>query len=122
MKFRAAAPCQSAGRLACFPFPPPRGARLVSRDPTFCEKSDRFPRQLFHYKGKGNTDNPNSDRGIALENNIFKIFMKVLTAELEKKTKNQTPDCQFGFRRNKSTLQAVKLFIDEIEQALRGIT
>ena len=73
------------------------------------------------YKGKGDTDNPNSYRGIALENNIFKIFMKVVTNHPEKETETQIPDCQFGFRRNRSTLQAVMIVIDEIESAMRGI-
>ena len=74
------------------------------------------------YKGKGDPENPNSYRGIALENSAFKIFMKILTSRLEEPTENQIPECQFGFRRNKVTLQAVKFVVDEIEEALRGIT
>ena len=74
------------------------------------------------YKGKGDPQNPNSYRGIALENSAYKIFMKILTNRLEMLTENQIPECQFGFRRNKGTLQAVKFVMDEIEEALRRIT
>lgn len=71
------------------------------------------------YKGKGDADNPNSYRGVALENSVFKIFTKVLTNRLDKETTSQIPECQFGFRRGRSTLQAVRCLLDEIEEALR---
>ena len=70
------------------------------------------------YKGKGDTTNPNSYRGIALENAIFKIFTKILTNRLEKEVEAFIPEYQFGFRKGKSTQQAIKNLRDEIETAI----
>mgnify|MGYP000563071997 CR=1 FL=1 len=50
------------------------------------------------YKRKGEVGNPNSYRGFALENSIFKIFTKLLTEKLGKETENSILECQFGFR------------------------
>lgn len=71
------------------------------------------------YKGKGHTEDPNSYRGIVLEPTIFKLFSKILTKRLAKEVDIFIPDCQFGFREKRSTLQAVALLQEEVEQALR---
>ena len=70
------------------------------------------------YKGKGNTGDMNSYRGVALENTLFKIFMKILTNRLTDITKLSIPENQFGFRKEKSTLQAASALLHEIEAAL----
>mgnify|MGYP002224301583 CR=1 FL=1 len=70
-------------------------------------------------QGIGYTEDPNSYRDIALENNIFKILTKMLTERLTKEVDEQILVCQFGFRKNKSTLQAVKSLQQEIENALK---
>lgn len=56
------------------------------------------------YKGKGNTEDIDSYRGIALENTSLKIFMKIITNRLSELTNEAIPECQFGFRKGKSTL------------------
>lgn len=71
------------------------------------------------YKGKGHTEDPNSYRGIALQNTIYKIFSKILTKRLIMEVDKFIPDCQFGFREKRSTLQAVKVLQEEAEQTLR---
>jgi Reverse transcriptase (RNA-dependent DNA polymerase). len=71
------------------------------------------------YKGKGKLDNPNAYRGIALECTLFKIMTKILTERLTDLTDNHIPEQQFGFRRGRSTLQAVRCLQQDIEEALR---
>ena len=79
----------------------------------------RTAQMTILYKGKGHTADPNSYRGIALQNTIFKIFSKILTKRLITEVDQFIPDCQFGFREKRSTLQAVKVLQEEAEQALR---
>ena len=55
---------------------------------------------------------------MALENACFKIFMKIITNRLNDLTDEFIPECQFGFRKGKSTLQAAKALLTEIEDAL----
>ena len=52
------------------------------------------------YKAKGDLANPNSFRGIALENNYFKIFSKLITEQLIKETDHLIPEQQYGFRKH----------------------
>ena len=70
------------------------------------------------YKGKGSTDDMNSYRGVALENTIFKIFMKILTNILTNITQLYIPVHQFCFRKGESTLQAAASLLRAIEDAL----
>ena len=70
------------------------------------------------YKGKGDTGDMNSYRGVVLENTLFKIFMKILTNRLMNITQLYIPENQFGFRKGKSTIQAASALLHEIEEAL----
>ena len=81
-------------------------------------ESWRTSRIKILYKGKGDTADPNSYRGIALESTIFKLFSKILTRRLAKEVDEYIPECQFGFRRNRSTLQAVRCLQEEVQNAL----
>ena len=71
------------------------------------------------YKGKGKVDDPNTYRGIALECALFKIMTKILTQRLTDLTDYHIPEQQFGFRRGRSTLHAVRCLQQDIEEALR---
>ena len=71
------------------------------------------------YKGKGKVDDPNAYRGIALECALFKIMTKILTERLTDLTDHHIPEQQFGFRRGRSTLHAVRCLQQDIEEALR---
>lgn len=58
---------------------------------------------------KGDTNDPNNYRGITLLSNLGKLFTSVLTKRIEH-WYNETgfvPDCQFGFRRGYSTVDAI---------------
>ena len=59
------------------------------------------------YKGKGNTNDPNAYRGIALECAAFKLLTSLLTKRLYKQMVDNIPIEQFGFRKGQSTVQAV---------------
>lgn len=71
------------------------------------------------YKGKGDQRDPNSYRGIALEKSALKILTSVITKRITKETEHKIPEEQFGFRKGRSTLHAIKNLIDDIEDALR---
>jgi hypothetical protein len=46
----------------------------------------------YFIKKKGTVSNPDPYRGTALENNRFKILMKLLTERLNQKVENLMPD------------------------------
>lgn len=71
------------------------------------------------YKGKGDTSTPDAYRGIALENNIFKIFSRLLTKRITEKIDILIPEHQFGFRRGRSTIHAVTNLLNDIDDAIR---
>jgi hypothetical protein len=71
------------------------------------------------YKGKGDTSNPDSFRGIVLQNTTFKLFTRILNERLLTMVDQHIPECQFGFRKGRSTLQAVTYLLTQIEDALR---
>jgi retron-type reverse transcriptase len=71
------------------------------------------------YKGKGDTSNPDSFRGVVLQNTIFKLFARILNERLPTMVDQHIPECQFDFRKGRSTLQAVTYVLTQIEEALR---
>ena len=70
------------------------------------------------YKGKGNASDPHSYRDIALECCPFKVLTCLLIKTLYKLTESTIPEEQFGFMKGRSTLQAVKCLLDDIDEAL----
>mgnify|MGYP000288840679 CR=1 FL=1 len=70
------------------------------------------------YKGRGNMNDPSKYRGIALENAPFKILTKIITDKIKRTIGEQLPDAQFGFRPGRSTIMAVALLQQQIEEAL----
>ena len=71
------------------------------------------------YKGKGDPEDPNNYRGVALENTMFKILTKILTDRLTTTVDSLIPENQFGFRPHRSTIQAITALLEAIEEALR---
>ena len=70
------------------------------------------------YKGKGDAEDPNAYRDIALECAPFKILTKLLTERLTNLIDCSIPEEQFGFRRGRSTLQAIQCLQRDVEDAL----
>ena len=70
------------------------------------------------YKGKGDTGNPNNYRSIALECTLFKILTGLITNRLSEKAEDFLPEEQFGFRKGRSTLQALHCLQNDIETTL----
>ncbi|PSN41318.1 hypothetical protein C0J52_20242 [Blattella germanica] len=70
------------------------------------------------YKGKGDTSLPDSYRGITLESNLFKLFTKILTNRIVALTDHLIPEEQMGFRKGRSTLQAITNLMGTIEESL----
>ena len=57
-------------------------------------------------------------RGIALENNPFKVFTKLITERI-RLTIEHLPESQFKFRRGRSNLTAVELLLKNIWESLK---
>ena len=72
---------------------------------------------IMLYKGKGNTTDPNAYRGIALENTLLKVLTTLMCKRLNTIIEEKLPDSQFGFRRGRSTTQAVQCLQSDIETA-----
>ena len=72
---------------------------------------------IMLYKGKGNTTDPNAYRGIALENTLLKVLTTLMCKHLNIIIEEKLPDTQFGFRRGRSTTQAVQCLQSDIETA-----
>ena len=70
------------------------------------------------YKGKGRKDDPNSYRGIALENVLFKLFSKILLRRIEHRLYASIPTTQYGFTPGRSTLHAVQEIMQEITSSI----
>ena len=72
------------------------------------------------YKGKGNSQDPNSYRGIALLSHVYKWFTKLLSRRIYQFVEGSfsLPEEQFGFRRGKSTLETISHFRRHVKQAL----
>ena len=70
------------------------------------------------YKGNGDTQSPDSYRGIALSNAITKLYTKLITNRMTKEIDHYIPDEQYGFRRGRSTLQAIANLHSDIQEAL----
>ena len=90
-----------------------------------CLELGRIPQQWRKstikvlYKGKGDREDPNKYRGVALESVLFKILTKIITINIAGVAEEMLPDAQMGFRRGRSTTTAVGLLLNNIEEALQ---
>jgi hypothetical protein len=50
---------------------------------------------------------------------IFKVFTRIVTSRLYKRTEQKIPEEQFGFRKGRSTLHASANLLEDIQEALR---
>ncbi|KAJ4444760.1 hypothetical protein ANN_06557 [Periplaneta americana] len=70
------------------------------------------------YKGKCNASDPHAYRGIALECTLLKILTKVVAERITALVDHHIPAEQFGFRKNRSTIQAVECLQENIKESL----
>lgn len=70
------------------------------------------------YKGKGSIDQATNYRGICIQSTLFKLFTKVIKNRLQDKLESQLSHSQFGFRRGRSTCDAVSKVIGSIQDGL----
>ena len=66
------------------------------------------------YKDQGSVTDPNNYRGIALLQTSFKLLTSLLADRIIKATEDQLPDEQYGFRRGRSTTQAIEKLLVSI--------
>ena len=62
----------------------------------------------MHYKGAGDSSNPDSYRGVALETTALKALAKLLVWRIGPTLKVQLPDEQLGFRKDRSRIMAAE--------------
>ena len=90
-----------------------------------CLQKGKIPEQwrtskiITLYKGKGDVCDPNSYRGICLENTLLKTLTRLLMKRLTALVDEHIPEEQFGFRKSHSTIQAVECLQIDIHEALR---
>ena len=91
-----------------------------------CLRSGSIPAQwmdatlLVIPKGKGNPTEPSAWRGIAKKSACYKLLSLLITKRLSLflERKDVIPEEQHGFRRNRSTISACKILLEDIQQAL----
>jgi endonuclease/exonuclease/phosphatase family metal-dependent hydrolase len=93
---------------------------------SLCLESGRFPRRwksgklvLLRKSGRP-VDAPSAYRPIVLLDEMCKLFERVIAARLVKHLEEVGPNlscCQFGFRRGRSTLDAIAQLRDRVEEA-----
>ena len=76
------------------------------------------------YKGKGPLMSPDSYRGIALIPVLQKIYTALIYDRLTdwEEQKKILPDCQYGFRRNRSTLDATRELKSHIQSGMSTVS
>lgn len=56
---------------------------------------------------RGERNDPKNYRGVTLMNTVYKIYASILNAKLEMEVELKLREVQFGFRRNRGTMDAV---------------
>lgn len=90
-----------------------------------CLETGRVPKQWKEavikmlYKGKGDPNDPNMYRGVALENTMFKLFTKIINKKLMGIINPKLCENQMGFRPHSSTINAIATLMYDVEEALR---
>lgn len=90
-----------------------------------CLKYNQVPAQwrrsllFLLYKGKGSRDDPNCYRGISLLCSAYKVYTKLVKQRIEAIVEPLLSGNQYGFRKNRSTLDAVGKVIDLVKDAMR---
>ena len=69
-------------------------------------------------QGERSHQRPKSFRGIAIECTLLKLLTKLVMHRLIEAVEKHIPDEQFGFRKNRSTTQAIQCLQRDIEDAL----
>ena len=71
------------------------------------------------YKGKGDNKSPDNYRGIALLSHVYKLFTKIIASKIYKFVENKSlAKEQFGFCKNRSTLDAFFKLRSYVTEAL----
>jgi len=56
---------------------------------------------------RGGRNDPKNYRGVTLMNTAYKIYASILNARLEKEVESKLREVQFGFRKNRGTMDVV---------------
>lgn len=70
------------------------------------------------FKGKGDINDPNSYRGIALNSTVYKILTKLVSVRLRDFGKDSIPQQQFGFMEGRSVHDATSYLLDDVRNSI----
>ena len=71
-------------------------------------------------KGKKPPDEPSSYRPLCMLDPAGKIFERIIHGRIEEFSDRHLSHNQFGFRKGRSTLDAIKLVVDKAKEAITG--
>lgn len=86
-----------------------------------CVKKGTYPEQWREatlkllYKGKGDSEDTNSYRGICVSSAFYNLLDRIIHARIYSTLISDIPNNQYGFVRGKSTIQAVKSLVQDIQ-------
>jgi hypothetical protein len=89
-----------------------------------CVMQGRFPIAWRHqnlkllFKGKGDVEDVNAYRGISLSSTLYNLLDRVLHNRLYPSLIHCIPNNQYGFVRGKSTVKAVRVLVNEINEVV----
>ena len=89
----------------------------------YCMMKQRVPEKWRHsqfcliYKGKGSKEEPKNYRGISLLCTAYKAFTRIVKERLERLIEDKLSNRQFGFRKGKSTFDAIEILVKKVQQA-----
>ncbi|XP_025264501.1 uncharacterized protein LOC112637952 [Camponotus floridanus] len=90
-----------------------------------CLKEGLFPerwkwQRLVLSKGKKPPDEPSSYRPLCMLDTVGKIFERILHDRIEAIVERLLSDRQYGYRKNRSTLDALNLVVNTAKEAISG--
>jgi hypothetical protein len=89
-----------------------------------CLTQSKMPEQWRHqnlkllYKGKGDTENKNSYRGISLSSSLYNLLDRIIHTRLYSNFIDEIPNNQFGFVKKRSTTDAIKDLLENVNHVV----
>ena len=70
------------------------------------------------YKGKGDINDPNAYRGVALEPTAMKLLTRIVNEKITNQLEPHLSEAQFGFRKGQSTRGVVENLLQDIKETI----
>jgi hypothetical protein len=89
-----------------------------------CLKNATFPERWkdtnlkLSYKGAGDKNDTHNYRGINISCSLYNLLDKIMKNRIYSHLAQEIPSNQFGFMRGRSTLDAVKILLDDVQTSV----